>query len=169
MKQLRHLTLLFIACLFTLTAAAQVTIPTDDLIGKWTYKVEKGVSADITLTFKGDNTMHQNTAISIAQIGGTVNIDIDGTWVTAGDSVTIDIDMNSAKVKYKGGNAQIGKQIEQQFYAQREAILKAMGSDAGKIVLRHVVIADQILTFDQSVSDVAGGTKEMKIVMTRKK
>lgn len=171
MKHLQHLTLLFIVSLFSLAAQAQVTIPEDDLIGTWTYKLTEGANADITLTFKGDNSVHQNTAVNVAQIGGTINIDFDGTWVTAGDSITLNIDVNSAKVKYKGSNAQMGAMIEQQFNANREALMESMGSGGNVTVLRHVVVADQILCFDQEVPSPKGdGTKkEMKIVMNRKK
>lgn len=168
MKHVKHLTLLLLVSLFSLSAAAQVSIPTDDLIGSWTYKVEEGVTADITMTFKGDNTIHQIMTMNIAQIGGAIDMTSDGTWVVAGDSITLTMDINSVKVKYKGNNKEMGAMVEQQFQANREALLKSFG-DGQTIILRHVVVADNILCYDQQIPTVDGKTEEMKIVMNRKK
>lgn len=170
MKTFRTALLALLLALYAAPLFAQVEIPTDELLGTWNYTLKKGFAADLALTFKGDNSFRQLTTVSASQIGGSVKISVEGTWVTAGDSITLTTDPESLDAKYKGSNAEIGQQIEQAIRATRGNTFQMMGSSQGSFVLRHVVLADDLLMFRQTLPDPAtGALKEEQIVMKRQR
>ena len=74
---------------YTTTAApiaAQVEIDQKTLLGAWTLKKE---SVELTLNLKKDGKLEQTMLISSPEMGGSVRANIAGTWIAAGDSITI--------------------------------------------------------------------------------
>lgn len=170
MKTLRTTLLTLLLAALCAPLFAQVEIPKDELLGTWSYTVKKGVAADLALTFKGDNSFRQLTTVSASQIGGSVKVSVEGTWVTAGDSITLMTNPESLDAKYTGSNAEIGAQIEQAIRASRGQAFEMLGSQGGNIVLRRVVVADNLLMFRQALPDPAtGAVKEEQVVMTRQR
>ena len=146
--------------------AAQVEIDQKTLLGAWTLKKE---SVELTLNLKKDGKLEQTMLISSPEMGGSVRSNIAGTWIAAGDSITIRVKPEDVGVKYIGSNRQLGDMIEQSFLANREMMMEQMGGK--EQTLRNVIVADDLLIFSQRMPQMPGveaEPKEEKVIMTRK-
>jgi len=153
--------LLFAACL---PASAQVEIDTKALLGTWTTKKDMAL---VEMTYAKHGKMESRIEVNASQLQGSIIIKSSGTWRAESDSIVQVIDPNSISVKYNGSNNAIGAQIESMVSANKEKMFGQFGAGKGEIVLRNVVVADNLLIFSQKFPSLDGSLKEEKVVMRK--